>query len=135
MADSVTSQIIENGSRNLIYKFTNISDGTGESAVKKVDATALALTTSLKVRKIEYNVTSGAVQMLWDASTDVTFAYLTGYGCIDLEDTQGVFNNAGAGVTGNILFTTSGFNAANGTSPAATPASGYTIFLYMIKGQ
>lgn len=136
MADAVNTQTIENGPRNLVMKFTNISDGTGESAVVKVDAStfAPALTTSLKVKKIEYNVTGGAVNLLWDATTDVPFAYLTGYGCIDLEDTQGIVNSAGSGVTGDILFTTSGFNAANGTSPTATPASGYTIILYMIKG-
>src|SRR5512143_2515143 len=99
--DVVTTQTIENGQRNLIMKFTNVSDGTGESGVVKVDASTFTppLTTSLKVRKIEYNVTGGAVEMLWDASTDVPFAYLAGYGCMDLEDTQGIVNNAGSGVT------------------------------------
>mgnify|MGYP003313126533 CR=1 FL=1 len=37
MADTVTSQTIVNGPSKLIMKFTNTSDGTGESAVKKVD--------------------------------------------------------------------------------------------------
>lgn len=132
MADSVTTQTIEDGKRNLVMKFTNVSDGTGESGVIKVDASTFtpALTASLKVRKIEYNVTGGAVRMLWDAASDVTFAYLTGYGVLDLTDTQGIVNNAGAGVTGDILFTTSGFIAAG----ASNPASGYTITLHMIKG-
>lgn len=130
MADAVTTQTIENGSRNLVMKFTNVSAGTGESAVTKVDASALGLTTSLKVRKIEYNVTGGGLQMLWDATTDVVFAYLSGYGCIDLTDTQGIVNNAGSGVTGDINFTTSGFIAEG----ASNPASGYTATLYMIKG-
>ncbi len=131
MADSVSTQTIEEGPRNLVLKFTNVSDGTGEAGVVKVDAsTYTPLTTSLKVRKIEYNVVGGAVRMLWDASTDITFAYLSGYGCIDLEDTQGIVNNAGTGVTSDILFTTSGFIAAG----ASNAASGYTIVLYMIKG-
>ena len=30
MADAVTSQTIEDGGKNLVMKFTNISDGTGE---------------------------------------------------------------------------------------------------------
>lgn len=130
MADSVTTQIIENGSRNLIMKFTNVSDGTGESAVTKVDATTLGLTTHLKVRKINFSVTGGAVRMLWDATADVTFAYISGYGEYDVTDTQGFFNDAGAGVTSSIQFTTSGFAAPS----ASVPASGYTIVLYMIKG-
>ena len=36
MADAVTTQIIQDGPRNAVIKFTNISDGTGESAVDKV---------------------------------------------------------------------------------------------------
>jgi hypothetical protein len=41
MADTVTTQIIQDGERNCIMKFTNVSDGTGESAVVKVDVSAL----------------------------------------------------------------------------------------------
>ncbi|WP_213775111.1 hypothetical protein [Bradyrhizobium sp. dw_78] len=135
MADAVTTQIIENSSRNLVMTFTNISDGTGEAAVIKVDATALNLTPHLKVRKIEYNVTQGAVQLQWCADVNVTFAYLTGFGCMDLRDTQGIWNNAGSGVNSSICLTTSAFHAP-GTSPETSPppASGYTITLYMIKG-
>ena len=42
MADTVTSQTIQDGGRTAILKFTNESDGTGESSVKKVDVSALA---------------------------------------------------------------------------------------------
>ena len=41
MADAVTSQTIFDGDKKVIQKFTNISDGTGESEVKKVDVSAL----------------------------------------------------------------------------------------------
>ena len=37
MADTVASQTIQDGSKTAVLKFTNISDGTGESAVIKVD--------------------------------------------------------------------------------------------------
>ena len=131
MADTVSSQTIEDGPRNLVMKFTNVSDGTGESDVVKVDVSALGVSiTSLKVRKIEYNVTGGAVRIEWDATTDVVLAYLSGYGTYYLKDTQGAFNPAGTGNTGDILFTTSGFIAAG----ASNPASGYTITLFMTKG-
>ena len=33
MADAVTSQTIFDGERKAIMKFTNVSDGTGETAV------------------------------------------------------------------------------------------------------
>ena len=42
MADTVTSQTIQDGERRAVMRFTNVSDGTGESAVKKVDVSALA---------------------------------------------------------------------------------------------
>ena len=41
MADAVTSQTIQDGDRIAVMKFTNISDGSGESAVTKVDVSAL----------------------------------------------------------------------------------------------
>ena len=42
MADAVTSQTLSDGDRIAVVKFTNISDGTGESSVAKVDISALA---------------------------------------------------------------------------------------------
>ena len=41
MADVVTSQTIQDGEKIAVLKFTNVSDGSGESAVKKVDVSAL----------------------------------------------------------------------------------------------
>jgi hypothetical protein len=41
MADAVTSQTIQDGERKAVLKFTNISDGTGETNVVKVDVSTL----------------------------------------------------------------------------------------------
>ena len=41
MADAVTSQTLIDGARTTVMAFTNVSDGNGESAVAKVDASAL----------------------------------------------------------------------------------------------
>ena len=41
MADAVTTQVLEDGERLYIAKFTDISDGTGESAVLKIDVSTL----------------------------------------------------------------------------------------------
>ena len=46
MADAVTSQTLVDGDKTAVLKFTNISDGSGESAVKKVDVSALATNSS-----------------------------------------------------------------------------------------
>ena len=36
MADTVLSQTIQDGERTAVMRFTNVSDGSGESAVKKL---------------------------------------------------------------------------------------------------
>ena len=41
MADAVTTQVLQDGERLYIAKFTNISDGTGETKVTKVDVSGL----------------------------------------------------------------------------------------------
>ena len=115
MADTVASQTILDGERLVIQKFTNISDGTGETAVVKVDVSALnpnafgVACNGVKLNKI-YATTHGMeVRILWDATTDV-FAWMvpqnTNY-LMDLSSFGGIPNNAGTGVTGDVLFTTS----------------------------
>ena len=132
MADTVTSQKIVDGERNLVMKFTNISDGTGESAVTKVDVTTLskdasgAPCTRVTVSKI-YIATHGMeVRMYWDATTDVPF-FLSSAGATQTLDFSGftsIPNDAGAGVNGNIVFSTA--DASAGDS--------YWCILEMIKG-
>jgi len=41
MADAVTSQTLLNTEKKAIFKFTNISDGSGEANVKKIDVSTL----------------------------------------------------------------------------------------------
>lgn len=124
MADAVSSQTIIDGARNAVMKFTNLSDGTGESAVVKVDVSALqGAPSKVDIQKVHYNVNGMVVTMLWDATTDVRILELSGYGCFDFRDFGGLTNNAGAGVTGDISFTTTG----------ATSGDSYSIVLEMTK--
>ena len=41
MADAVTSQKLVDTDKKLVFKFTNISDGSGEASVLKVDVSGL----------------------------------------------------------------------------------------------
>lgn len=129
MSDSVTSQTILDGPRNAVMMFTNVSDGSGETAVLKVDVSALsagpngAPCTGVTVWRVLYDIFGMSVSMLWDATTDVRFLVLAGYGNHDFGETSGIPNNAGAGKTGDILFTTNG----------ATSGDTYSIMLHMIK--
>ena len=131
MADAVTSQTLIDGPQTAVMKFTNISDGTGESAVKKVDVSALSSSadgdtcTGVGIEKMWWQCIGMKVQILFDATTDVF--------CIELGENQsghhdytsfgGLTNNAGSGVTGDIMFTTVGH----------TSADTYTVILYMRK--
>jgi len=131
MADAVASQTLLDGERLFIAKFTNISDGTGETGVVKIDVTTLARNSfnlacnGVKINKIWATTHGMEVRILWDASTDV-FAWLvpqnTNY-LMDFSSFGGLQNNGGTGVTGNVLFTTS--DASSGDM--------YTIVLECIK--
>jgi hypothetical protein len=122
MADAVASQTLFNGSRNLVVKLTNLSDGTGESAVVKVDVSAFSLS-EVMIEKIHYNVSGMVATLLWDATTDVKIMDLEGSGCFDFSGFGGLWNNAGSGVTGDILLTTTGHTAGDS----------YFIILEMVK--
>jgi len=131
MADAVTSQTLIDGGKQVVMKFTNVSDGTGESAVTKVDVSALESSvdgdacTGVVIERIWWQCIGMKVQILWDATTDAF--------CIELGENQsgshdytifgGLTNNAGSGKTGDLQFTTVGH----------TSADTYTIILYMRK--
>jgi hypothetical protein len=114
MADTVTSQTIQDGERVAVLKFTNVSDGTGESAVKKVDVSALTTNsagescTSVSIARIYWACVGMRVNIEFDATTNVLAMPLpadsTGDEYYDLF--SGIPNNAGSGVTGDIDFTT-----------------------------
>lgn len=129
MADLVTSQTLIDNAKWLVMKFTNTSDGTGESAVLKVDvSTFTPAASAVSIAKIFYSVSGMVARLLWDATTDVTIVDLQGDGCMDLDsgpcpEFRGLTNNAGTGVTGDVLLTTVGH----------TSGDSYSIILVMRK--
>jgi hypothetical protein len=124
MADTVTSQTIQDGERVAVLKFTNVSDGTGESSVKKVDVSALTTNsagescTSVSIARIYWACVGMRVNIEFDASTNVLAMPLpadsTGDEYYDLF--SGIPNNAGSGVTGDIDFTTVGHSSGDAYS-------------------
>ena len=77
MADAVTTQTIIDGERNCVMKFTNVSDGSGESAVAKVDVSALAANANgkacseVRIQRISHAIVGMSVQLFFNASTNV----------------------------------------------------------------
>tara|TARA_Y100001938_G_scaffold133493_1_gene192923 strand:- start:15 stop:434 length:420 start_codon:yes stop_codon:yes gene_type:complete len=137
MADAVTSQIIGDNvsAKNILVKLTNISDGTGESAVAKVDVSTLAKSRSgdacsrVNIEEIYYDIFGMRVDLLWNASSNVICKVLgsngahTSSGYMDFRDFGGLTNNAGSGVNGDLLLTTTGH----------TSGDHYTIILKLSK--
>ena len=131
MADAVTSQTLMDGERVAIMKFTNISDGTGETAVTKVNVATLAPSASGKactgvtVSKITSVCHGLEVRMYWDATTDVPFflSNVNSNYTNDFSTFGGITNNSGAGKNGNIVFSTSDASAGDT----------YTVVLEMVK--
>ena len=121
MADTVTSQTIQDGEKTAVLKFTNVSDGTGESAVKKVDVSALTTNsagescTSVSVSRIYWACRGMGVNIEFDATTNVLITGLpsdsTGDEYYDIF--TGIPNNAGSGKTGDIDFTTVGHSSGD----------------------
>jgi hypothetical protein len=131
MVDAVTTQTLLDGDRLVIQKFTNISDGTGETAVNKVIVANLAdnqfgaACTGVKINRIWANTHGMEVRILWNATTDVFCWMIPQNNMYDMEFSSfgGITNDAGAGKTGNIAFTTSDQSAGDM----------YTIILECIK--
>jgi len=120
MADTVTTQTIADTSGvKFTTKMTNFSDGTGETLVKKVDASELTFMTedgNRTISKVWYTINTAnpksAVELIFDGSTNATALFLSGNGHIDLRPSGNeIPNNAGT-PTGDVLLSTKNF--ANG---------------------
>lgn len=121
MADLVASQTLLDGERLFIGKYTNFSDGTGETNAVKVNVSALAPSaagkacTGVKINKIWISTHGFEIRVLWDATTPLT-AWIVPQNAIytmNFSEFGGLTNNAGTGVTGNVTFTTSDQSAGD----------------------
>ena len=136
MADAVTSQTLSDVDRIAVMKFTNLSDGTGESSVKKVDISALAANSAgetparATIEQIWYDIGGMRVALEWNATTNVVAAVLGGSaaagnvsGHMDFRSFGGIKNTLSSGYDGDIDLTTSGH----------TNLDHYTIVLELAK--
>jgi len=124
MADAVTSQTLSDGDRIAVVKFTNISDGSGEASVAKVDVSALANNSAgaacalASIEQVWYDIGGMRVALEWNATTNVVAAVLggsaavgVGSGYMDFRSFGGVKNTLASGYNGDIDLTTHGHTA------------------------
>ena len=131
MANTVTTQTLVDDDKHAVIKFTNLSDGTAETNLKKVDVSTLRAKdgddcTEVVIEKIVADISGMTVKMLWDATANVFCHSISESGTTDFRDhtgCRGISNDAGAGKTGDLLFTTTGH----------TNGDFYSIILYMRK--
>jgi hypothetical protein len=131
MADAVASQTLFDGERKAIMKFTNASDGTGETNIVKVNPASLSPSNAggacdrVTITKITALTHGMEVVMKWKASTPVVIETIPPNNSYqqDFEKIGGLTNNAGTGVDGAITFTT--LDASAGDA--------YTVVLEMVK--
>ena len=130
MADVVTSQtIVDTSGTKTVMKFTNMSDGSGETLVTKMDASALTFMTEDATKTIAkiwwaINTTNGksGVELLWagsgTSSVNSTIGFFSGTGYLDyFTSGNSIPNNAtltaNTAPAGDVLISTKGFVAGD----------------------
>ena len=117
MADTVSTQTIsDTAGVKYVVKLTNISDGSGETLIKKVDASELTFMTEDGLRSIArvyYSINTSdsksGVEIIWDGATNATALFLSGQGTIDLRTDGNSFKNNATTPTGDVLLSTKNF--------------------------
>ena len=117
MADTVTTQTIADTSGvKFVAKLTNFSDGTGETLVKKIDASETTFMTEDNKRtiaKVWFSINAiskkACVELLWDGATNATGVLLSGQGYWDLRTAGNSIPNNAITPTGDVLLSTHDF--------------------------
>ena len=117
MADIITTQTIADTSGvKYVTKLTNLSDGTGETLIKKVDASELTFMTedgNRKISKIWYSINTNSnksgIELVWDGVTNATALLLSGNGYWDLRTAGNEITNNSTTPTGDVLLSTKNF--------------------------
>lgn len=113
MADVVDTIVIRNTPRAYYARFTNVSDGTGESAVIKVDISTLTgplavAPTAVSLVEAQWDIQGfTCVKLFWDHTTDDEMKILSGSGYVNYENTP-LMDPRSTGGTGDVLLTTVG---------------------------
>ncbi len=131
MADTVGTDVLFNGTRKYHVRLTGISDGTGETAVIKVDKSTLTNGNGTEPGKLsivyaEWSIQGfTSVQLFFDHNTDDEALLMSaGNGWRDFSKQGGFPDPASAGGTGDIILTSKG--------PVAFAT--YDIYLELLKG-
>jgi len=133
MANVTSIQVLENGHRNYVVKVTGILDTSDVTITDLIDTTAAGFQTGnrpegnptgIQICEVEYDIEDSlAVNLYWDATADQLALSLVGRG--ELYFKPAMQNNAGAGKTGKLQYSTTGW--------AASAVLSFNVTLYCHK--
>jgi len=117
MADTVTTQTIADTSGvKYVIKMTNLSDGSGENNVLKIDASETTFMTEdgeRRIARVYYSINTSdnksGVELIWGGVANATALFLSGQGTIDLRTDGNSFPNNATTPTGDVLLSTKNF--------------------------
>jgi len=124
MANSVQIQTLVDSERNLVVKLVGILDTSNVSLATLIDPALVAAVnasglnsqqpTKVAIKKVTHDVEDGlAVNLYWDATTDVPIWRFVGRGFVMGEHIGFLQNNAGTGVNGKVLYDTDGYSSGS----------------------
>lgn len=126
MANVTSIQILEDGDRNVVAKLVGKLDTSNASLATLLDPATLASVnastmnpqkaSTLAIESVTFDIQDGlVVGLYWDATTDVPIWYFSGRDKMNMEFTNFLQNDAGAGKTGKILYDTLGYTSGTAT--------------------
>ena len=117
MPNTIATQVLFDDAVSSLIKYTIVGDGSGEvtGGVLYDASSYIGAPAKPKIRTIDYSMVGCSAKLNWDATTDVfimglpaDYAYKFNFEQFGQERFKALPNNSGAGVTGDILITTSG---------------------------
>ncbi len=117
MTATATQQVIANGSRNLILKYTiggtPLTDASADTLVNISSLDDNIGINGYRLEKAKWSITGMSCNLSWESGdTDLTLIDLpSGEGEFDFSDMGGITNNVSL-PTGNVVFTTTGYGTA-----------------------
>ena len=129
MTNSVTTQILTDGPRNVTVKCEGVLDSSDlanttvldPAVLFGIDNTGLVKALHLQIKEIMFNIEDLLeVRLFWDATTPKRIEALTGRGTFNYDRVGRLTDNSGPGSTGKILVATEGWSTGKILSFAFT---------------
>lgn len=115
MANTITRQVLNNGPRDYVVKFTIIGDGSGEETAARVNSVTGDMGTDVALMEVEAAFSGFSGLLYWDATSDIPLAQIAA----DMETLKcfrsigGIVNNAGTGKNGDVILATTGLGTGD----------------------